>query len=187
MRYIIGILYAIYECFWRRWKGDGSDGKWYNHKLVKMFLNLFITFGLLCYIKKVWLIPLIATLVYQFLYWTQAIGPAMDIGRCGKPDDNTLKRYKSKFWNKWCEWIVPKNAWYGHFYDFLWLFFRYELPSILISIILLNPWFLLAGLTASLSYTFGWAMKEHNKLKKIYSTELAEYMNGFFAGLFLSL
>lgn len=187
MKYIIGFLYAIYESFWRRWKGDGSDGKWYNHKLVKMFLNLFITFGLLCYLKSGWLIPLIATLVYQFLYWTQAIGPARDMARGGKPDEVMLKRYKEKFWNKWCEWIVPKNAWYGYFYDFMWFFFRYELPSILVSIILLNPWFLLAGLAASLSYVFGWAMEEHGKLKKLCGTELAEYLNGFFAGLLLGL
>lgn len=187
MKYIIGIIYAIYESFWRRWKGTGGNGKWYYNKLLKMFINLFMTFGLLLYLKNGWIIPLIATLVYQFLYWTQAIGPARDIGRQGKPDDDTLRRYKEKFWNKWCEWLVPKSAWYGYFYDFLWFFFRYEIPSILISIILLNPLFLLAGLFASLSYVFGWSMEEHGKLKKICGTELAEYLNGFFAGLLLSL
>ena len=97
--------------------------------------------------------------------------------------EETIKRYKKKFWNKWCEFLVPKKAWYGFFYDFLWMFFRYELPAILVAIILLNPFFLLAGLTSAMAYAFGWALSEHKKTNPV----LSECFSGFFAGLLLSL
>ena len=151
MNYIICLIFACWEGFWRRWKGTGSDKKWYNQKWFKMVCNLVLTYGALLGCGSHWLQALIATIVFQFLFWTQAIGGALDMGRDYPPSEETIKRYKSKFWNKWCEFLVPEKAWYGYFYDFLWMMFRYGLPACLVSLILLNPFFLLSGVTAALS------------------------------------
>ena len=174
-------LFCILESFWRRWKGTASDKHWYNAKWFKTICNLCLTYIALYLCGYHWLQSLIATLVFQFLFWTQAIGGALDMGRDYPPSEETIKRYKSKFWNKWCEFLVPKQAWYGYFYDFLWMMFRYGLPAILVSIILLNPFFLLAGVTCALCYNLAWALYEHNKCNPI----VAEYLSGFFAGLLL--
>ena len=61
------------------------------------------------------------------------------------------------------------------------MFFRYELPAILVAIILLNPFFLLAGLTSAMSYAFAWALHDNKGKNPI----ISEYMSGFFAGLLL--
>lgn len=183
MKYLLGLLYALYLGIWRRWKGTESDNKWYNAKWVKVICNIAITYTVLLLLKYNWLQALVATLAFQFLFWTQAIGGALDLGRDYPPSEETIKRYKKKFWNKWCEFLVPKQAWYGFFYDFLWMFFRYELPAILVSAILLNPFFLLAGLTSAMSYAFAWALHENKGKNPI----ICEYLSGFFAGLLLSL
>lgn len=183
MKLLISFLFACWEGFWRRWKGTASDKKWYNQKWFKTIANITLTYGVLLLCGYNWLQGLVATLVFQFLFWTQAVGGALDIGRDYPPSKETIKRYKSKFWNKWCEFLVPKQAWYGFFYDFLWMFFRYELPAILVAIILLNPFFLLAGLTSAMSYAVAWSLYE----QKGKNPTIAEYLSGFFAGLLLTL
>lgn len=179
MRFFIGFLYAIYESFWRRWKGDGSDGKWYNHKLVKMFLNLFITFGLLVYIKGGWIIPLIATFGYQFLYWTRNHGAFFDFGHGDKHD----KRYDSWWWIKWVKKIVPEKEWYGYWFDFICMSLRYGLPSILLAFILINPVVGFMGFVHALIYAFCWKLYDWGLIKS--PTEKAEYGVGFACGLFI--
>lgn len=183
MKYIISILFALWESFYRRWKGTASDKYWYNAKWFKTICNLVLTYTTLYLCGYNWLQTLVATLVFQFLFWTQAIGGALDMGRDYPPSEETIKRYKSKFWNKWCEFLVPKQAWYGYFYDFLWMMFRYGLPACLVSAILLNPFFLLAGVTCALCYNLAWALYEHTGKNPI----IAEYLSGFFAGLLLTL
>lgn len=183
MKYIISILFGFWEGFWRRWKGTESDKKWYNQKWFKTVSNIVLAYVALLLCGYNWLQGLVATLVFQFLFWTQAIGGALDLGRDYPPSEETIKRYKKKFWNKWCEFLVPEKAWYGFFYDFLWMFFRYELPAILVAIILQNPFFLLAGLTSAMSYAFAWALHDNKGKNPI----IAEYLSGFFAGLLLTL
>ena len=174
-------LFCIWESFWRRWKGTASDEHLYNAKWFKTICNLVLTYTALYLCGYHWLQTLIAAVVFQFLFWTQAIGGALDMGRDYPPSEETIKRYKKKFWNKWCEFLVPKQAWYGYFYDFLWMMFRYGLPAVLVSVILLNPFFLLAGVTCALCYNLAWALYENSKCNPI----VAEYLSGFFAGLLL--
>lgn len=180
---MVSLLFAFWESFYRRWKGTASDEHWYNAKWFKTICNIVLTYAVLVLLGYELLQSLVATACFQFLFWTQAIGGALDIGRDYPPSEETIKRYKKKFWNKWCEFIVPEKAWYGYFYDFLWMFFRYELPAILISLILWNPFFLLAGLTSAMSYAFAWSAHE----KKGWDVMLCEYLSGFFAGLLLTL
>ena len=183
MNLLLTVLFAFWEGFWRRWKGTGSDGHWYNAKWFKTVCNIALTGSTLFLLGYKWWQVLAGTLVFQFLFWTQAIGGALDMGRDYPPSKETIKRYKKKFWNKWCEFLVPEKAWYGYFYDFLWMMFRYGLPSCLVALILLNPFFLLAGVTGALSYTLAWAIYEHTGK----NPDIAEYFSGFFAGLLLTL
>lgn len=183
MNIVLNILFACWESFWRRWKGTASDKKWYNQKWFKTICNISLTGLTLFLLDYKWWQIIAGTLVFQFLFWTQAIGGALDMGRDYPPSEETIKRYKSKFWNKWCEFLVPKQAWYGYFYDFLWMMFRYGLPACVVSAILLNPFFLLAGVTCAMCYNFAWSLYEHTGKNPI----LAEYLSGFFAGLLLTL
>ena len=183
MRLLISIIYALYLGCWRRWKGTASDDNFYNEKWFKTILNMLITSGVLFLCGYGWIQVVLATVSFQFLFWTQAIGGALDLGRDYPPSAETIKRYQKKFWNKWCEFLVPQQAWYGYFYDFLWMFFRYELPAILVSIILGNPFFLLAGLTSAMAYAFSWSLYE----KKGTNPDISEYISGFFAGLLLTI
>lgn len=180
MRYIFGFLYAIYESFWRRWKGDGSDGKWYNHKLVKMFVNLILTFCLLLYIGNGWIISLIATLVYQFLYFTRNHGAFFDFGH-GNPND---KRYDEWWWIKYVKKIVPEKLWYGFSFDFICMSLRYGLPGILLSIILLSPTVGFMGFVHALVYAFCWKLYDWKIVKN--PIKIAEYGVGFTCGLFMA-
>jgi len=179
MKYIIGFLYAIYESLWRRWKGKSSDGKWYNHKLVKMFLNLFITFGLLLYLKNAWIISLIATIVYQFLYWTRNHGAFFDYGH-GSPDD---KRYDEWVWVKWIKKIVPKEEWCGFWFDYMCMCLRYGIPSILLAIILGSPILCFMGFIHATIYAFCWKLKDWKVIGK--PIAISEYIVGFTCGLFM--
>lgn len=179
MKYIIGILYAIYESFWRRWKGSGTEGKWYNHKLIKMFLNLLVTFGLLVYIKSEWLIPLIGTLVYQFLYWTRNHGAFFDYGHGDKKDE----RYNKWWWIKYVKKIVPEKEWYGYWFDFICMALRYGLPGILLALILGSPVMCFMGLFHALIYAFCWKLNEWGLIER--PTQKAEYGVGFTCGLFM--
>ena len=182
MRYIIGFLYAIYESAWRRWKGDGSDGKWYNHKLVKMATNLVLTFLLLLYLKHGLIISILGVLVYQFLYWTQNHGAFFDYGTGPKDDP----RYNSKkwFWIKWVKKVVPEKQWYGYWFDFICMSLRYGLPSILLSFVLGSPVIAFMGFVHALVYAFCWKLNEWGKIKA--PTEKAEWIVGFVCGLFMS-
>lgn len=183
MKILLCLVFACWESFYRRWKGTASDKKWYNQKWFKTVANLCLTSCTLSLLGYRWWQVLVGTLVFQFLFWTQAIGGALDMGRDYPPSEETIKRYKSKFWNKWCEFLVPQKAWYGYFYDFLWMMFRYGLPAILVSIVLLNPFFLLAGVTCAMCYNLAWALYEHGEANPI----VAEYLSGFFAGLLLTI
>ena len=180
MRYIIGLLYAIYECAWRRWKGTSGNGKWYYNNVLKMILNIVITFGLLFYIKGGWIIPLIATLVYQFLYWTRNHGAFFDFGH-GNPDD---KRYNKWWWIKWVKKIVPEKEWYSYWFDFICMCLRYGLPGILIAIILGSPVVCFMGFVHALVYAFCWKLKDWKVIEKPTST--AEWIVGFTCGLFMA-
>ena len=180
MKTIICLLYAIYECFWRRWKGSGTDGKWYNHKLIKMFLNLILTFCLLMYIGKGWIIATIATLVYQFLYWTRNHGAFFDYGHGDKTDD----RYNQWWWIKYIKKIVPEKEWYGYWFDFICMSLRYGLPGILLAFILGSPSLCFMGFVHALAYAFCWKLNEWKHIER--PTQKAEYVVGFTCGLFMA-
>ena len=182
MRFFIKLLFASYLSFFRRWFGGGFD-KLSDNRAFQNCLNVVITFGYLFFCGVgIWR-SVIASLCLQFLYFCPAHGSAFDIGRDYPPSEETIKRYKKYFWNKLCEFLVPKKLWYGFGYDFLWMMFRYEIPSIFVAIILKNFWFSFCGIFVAFIYAFCWSLYDKGKIKS--PTELAEYISGFVSGLLI--
>lgn len=185
---IIRIIYALFLGAWRR--AFGCSG-WHLPILKNRFclhlIGFTVTFLALLFCGYHWFQSIVAGLCLFGFYWALGHGPAFDMARDGEPDEKLLKRYKGYFWNKWCEFIVPKESWYKFGYDFLWMLFRYELPAILVAIILLNPFMLLAGFITTLAYAICWGLKDHDLLKKFGPTQLAEILAGISTGLLLTL
>lgn len=182
---ITNFLYGIFEGFWRRWFGGGFEDKLGDNRFVQHIIGFIVGFIVLLSNYYGFIQSLLAMFAFQGLYWAIGHGPAFDMSRDGYPDDEMIKRYKKYFWNKWCEFLVPKDSWYGFGYDFLWMLFRYELPAILISIILGNYWFLTAGFVTTLIYAICWSLSDREELKRLGPTSLAEILTGFFSGLLL--
>lgn len=181
---MLNVLFGCWMALWRR--SFGSDG--FGLPVLKIravqhiigFLGACIALWACDY---AWWQIIACVSVLQGLFWARAVGPALDAGRSKNID---VERYKKEYWNKWCEFLVPQSAWYGYFYDYLWMFFRYEIPAVLISIILLNPFFLLTGFLVAMCYSFGWAMYENKKTKMI-GSQIAEVLSGFITGFLLTL
>ena len=180
------ILYGLFLGFWRRWFGGGLD-RLPDNRFVQHIIGFTACFLVLWYKGSGWVLSLICAVVLQGLYWAPSHGPAFDLSRGGQPDEKMIERYKKVFWNKWCEFLVPKSSWYGFGYDFLWLMFRYELPALLISALIFNLTFAFAGYTTAIIYAVCWALFDKNKLKHLSGTELAEYISGFLTGVLLTL
>lgn len=186
---MIQLLNAITLSIWRRWfgganiGGDKYEDAFFNQRWFRYIIGLLVT-GLFLWYKKCNYFQIIgADCVLYFAMWGIGHGCAFDISRDGYPDEDMIKRYKKYFWNKWCEFLVPKNSWYGFGYDFIWMMFRYTLPAIIISIILLNPLFILSGVLVALSYAVCWSLYDKDKIKA--PTELAELIAGFITGILL--
>ena len=185
MFYFLQCIYPVFLGAWRRWFGsDGWKYKIFNIRFLKHVVGFLACFGYV-WAFYTWWQGIVAGAVLQGLFWAVGHGPAFDSARDKNPSAETIARYKKYFWNKWCEWLVPKDGWYGYFYDFLWLFFRYELPAILIAVVLLNWWFLAAGFVVAMIYNICWALFDKKKLKSLGATEVSEILVGIATGFLL--
>lgn len=184
MQNIVSLLYGIWLGVWRRAFGSsGWDLPLIKNRAIQHIIG-FLACSFALWLCGYYFLQIIACAgVLQGLYWARAIGPAIDAGTATPP----IERYEKEFWDKWCKFLVKKDCWYGQFYDFLWMFFRYEVYAIIISIILLNSLFLLSGFMVALSYTVGHALTRNGIVKKLSGSEIAEYLSGFFTGVFLVL
>ena len=177
---MVKLLYSVFEGVWRRL--FGSD---IIPRVILHITNIIATLIVLWTLGFMWVQIIPAVITYEFFYWTVGHGPAFDMGRDKNPSEETIKRYKSYFWNSWCEKLVKQENWYTFRYDFLWMFFRYEIPSIMIAACLLSTVFILAGLCIASIYAGCWWLNDHNYLKKLAATELAEIISGFVTGILL--
>lgn len=179
---MIKVLYSIFEACWRRVFGSGD----FNRVLLHI-INVVATCWLLKYLGSSWIQVASVGALYEAFYWSVGHGPAFDMGRAGKPSEEMIKRYKKYFWNSWCEKLVSEESWYTFRYDFLWMFFRYEIPAALISLCLLSPVFAAAGFCVASIYAGCWWLHDEGYLKKLAATELAEIITGFITGVLLCL
>lgn len=185
---MIQILFSIFLGAWRRAFGcDGWGLPILKNRFALHIIGFVGTFLALFFIGYSWLHSILAGLILFGWYFSVGHGTAFDMSRDGYPDAKLLKRYKKYFWNSWCEYIVPINSWYGFGYDFLWMFFRYELPALALSIILCNIYIAFAGLTTAIAYAICWGMNDNGALKKMWPTQLAEIITGVVTGLLLTM
>ena len=177
---MIKLLYVCFEGIWRRIFGSDIISR-----VVLHIINILAT-GCVLYLSGLKWLPLIcATLIFEFFYWSVGHGPAFDLSRDYPPSEEIIARYKKYFWNKWCEFLVPVQYWYEFGYDFLWMFFRYEIPAVLIAILTWNVWFAFAGLAVALIYSIFWSFHDKGKIK--HPTEWAEVFAGLVSGFLLLL
>lgn len=176
------LLYALFEAWWRRCFGDnGHDLPILKYRAVQHVIGFTATSLCLCYYDCHWIIAGIAAGVLQGLYWARAVGPGIDAG--SSTDMSMIVRYEKEFWDKWCKFLLPKKVWYSYYYDFLWMLFRYHVYAIVLSVLLLNPLFLLAPWWVAFAYTLGRALEEKKKVRS--GSAFAEYASGFVTGLLL--
>lgn len=188
MRILITVLYSLFSGWWRRCFGsDGWELPVLKNRFVQHLIGSVAGLGALYFCGYSWIRCVLAVGVLQGWYWAVGHGPAFDMSRAGYPDETLLKRYKKYFWNKWCEYLVPVQSWYGFGYDFLWMLFRYGCPAFVLSIILWQPYIAFAGLTTTIIYALCWGFEDHKVLKKFGPTELAEILAGVVTGLLLTL
>lgn len=176
------ILYSFFEGAWRRL--FGSD---VIPRLLLHIINVVATGALLRYMGSSWIQVASVGALYEAFYWSVGHGSAFDMGRDGQPSEEMIKRYKKYFWNSWCETLISPENWYTFRYDFLWMFFRYEIPAVLIALCLLSPVFSLAGLCVASIYAGCWWLHDNGYLKELGATELAEIVAGFVTGVLLCL
>ena len=190
------ILMMIFEAWWRRWFGGGYIGgkkwenKWFNRRVTQHIVNcavIALFLGIYCKIGLIQTIYSVA--VIEGLFWSPGHGPGFDMSRAGVPDDTS--RYEEKWWNKICQFLVPREQWYSFGYDWLWMMLRYTSPCALL--VPVFGWeILFMGLLVAPIYGFcasfyekvntahwpAW-LDRHNKL--------AEIIVGGIVGLFLGV
>lgn len=176
---MIKVLYSIFEACWRRAFGSGDF-----NRVILHVINVVATCALLRYLGSSWFQVASVGAIYEAFYWSVGHGPAFDMGRDKEPSEEMIKRYKKYFWNSWCEAIVPADKWYTFSYDFLWMLFRYEMPAVLISVLLLSPVFALAGFCVASVYAVCWDFRDENGGS---ATAVAEVISGFITGVLLCL
>ena len=174
----MSILFGIFEGIWRRFFGSGN----FNRAILHI-INILTTSLYLWYIDIHWIRIIVIVPIFEFIFWSLGHGGAFDIGRSGYPDDETIKRYERFFWDKWCKFIVPEESWYGMWYDFLWMTFRYGLPALLISLIMGSWLFGYTGFGVATIYAICWNL--HDKGKTTRPTEWAELFSGLITGFLL--
>ena len=186
MDWLVRLTYPIFLGIWRRWFGGGLDFL-PDNRALKHIVGFCVGSVVLWLYGYTIIQVLLAMITLQAFYWAVGHGCAFDMSRDGYPDKEMIKRYKKYFWNKWCEFLVPKKFWYWFGYDFLWMMFRYGIPAGIISLILWQPYIAFGGITTSLTYAFCWSLSDRGKLGKWFgATGLAEIITGFITGLLLT-
>lgn len=171
----MSLIYALFCGCWRRWFGGGFDKLPDNRFLQHIigFTGACVALGLCGYH---WIQIVFAGLVLQGLFWARSHGDYFFVTSTEKDEGRV----------KWIDSVLRKIYGEGGYYNFkgnaTGMLLRYEAPSILISLILFNFWFLLAGLSVTACYCVCGLLFP----KKPY-TSYSEYLAGFITGILLTL
>lgn len=155
------MIETVFKCFFPFWESlfrrlFGSDGfqiPVIKYRVVQHILNILMMGYLLFVMQYHWAQIIVAVSIVEFWFWSKGHGAFFDFGT-GTADTEAYDDY----------WYYP-----------------YELPAIVISVILLNPYFLLAGFCVSATWT------GYKKGLTTVPTEVAEWGVGFIIGLLLVL
>ena len=187
------ILFVVFEAWWRRWFGGAFIGgkkwenKWYNRRVTQHVVNcLIMALYYSIYCKMSFLVTIYSVTVIEGLFWSPGHGPGFDMSRAGVPDDSS--RYEEKWWNKVCQFLVPREQWYSFGYDWLWMMLRYTIPCVLL-IPVFDVEILFMGLLVAPVYGFCASLYEKTDISFFPDwlnshNKLAEIIVGAIVGLF---
>lgn len=177
---MLGLIYGIWESFWRRMFGcDGWDKPYIKIRAVQHVMNVLVTMLFLWIADYSLWQNILCVAVFEGLFWSRAHGAVYDIGH-GSVDE---KRYEEIWYWKYCKKFIPKKYWYTETCDFLLLAIRYTLPSILCGIILFSFSPMFMGLIVATVYSLCWSAHDWELTDR--PTEIAEWIVGFTSGLLL--
>lgn len=145
------------------------------------------------------LFAIFASIFIQIQFWSRGHGACFDIGR-GEPSEETIKRYKERWYYKPLEILFNRlkasEHKYGFLYDFLYMGMRYSFPMIFLSFIshfmfnMESASLIIIGLAISPIYAFNWTMYEKepwfyeilpNFCKDV--VKFSEILSGFIFGI----
>lgn len=217
---LISPLCGVIESFWRRWFGGYFEHhqvfpKWLNKlfesrgtqtifNILFMFCVLLFNNGWMsspisafligCGLNK-YILTIIVSSIFQFMFWSLGHGPAFDMNRGGEPTESTIERYHREKWSFIPDKIVPKEHWYGFVYDFIWMTARYTYGALFVVPFLWSLQVLWLGLIIASIYALCWTIQERDSwIFKLYpydfvncATNFAEVLSGFIVGIFLTI
>lgn len=135
------------------------------------------------------ILGIVYSVYLQFVFWSKGHGPMFDVGTDKKPTSGTIERYEEMWGYKLACKTTPYPRWYGFWFDFKLMFYRYSWPMIPVAVICSSFGMFLAGLTIAPIYAFCWALYREEKwiFNKLpfwcsYPTNLAEILSGFVFG-----
>jgi len=186
----VALGFGVYESLWRRWFGGKELPKWLkwmDRRFVKHCINTVALFSVCFFVRGLaWYWSAYAALVFQILFWTTTFGMYFDIGRSGRPiTEYDIEEYNKSWFSPILNWFFSEKQRYTPFYDYIGMFIRFTSPLLLLFWLpSFNSGLLFLGTIVSVVYGLGWTLFEKGKLTKTGPTELAEYLSGFFAGLY---
>ena len=175
-------IYACFESVWRACFGnDGWNIPVLENRFFQHCLGFISSFGILWWNDYHWIQCGLAALALQGLYWARSHGCCFDYGHSYPP---SLDRYEQLWYWKYVKKIIPESEWYKFAGDYILMTVRYTLPSVIISLILLNPLFCFSGIVLSSVYALMWKFYDWWGVQN--PTKISEWIVGFTTGLFLS-
>ena len=183
---LINVIYGVFLAIWRRIFGGLAEDK--NIPILKIRAVQHVIGFIGCCVA-LWLCNyslfqiITCAGVLQGLFWARGHGEFFDYGHNLKPD---VSRYEEFWWWEYFKKHIPQNQLYNYTCDFVCMCIRYTLPSIIISLILINIPFILSGVIVAGVYALMWAFYCLGILKT-YPTQVAEIISGFLVGVILTL
>lgn len=216
--HVLILLFTVpFYGIWRRWFGGNSFGipKLRCHRGYQVVVYMAITIPLVYFLVKgffastlssdiaeivSWVFAFVFAITTYIFFWSRGHGACFDEGR-GIPSESSIKRYNERWFHYVCDWIVPKEHWYGFLYDFLYMGLRYTFPCVEIWLLFYIPTFfgyntyisakfIFIGLMVSPIYAVSHTLKEREGwifTDRFWITRahyLGEWLTGFVFGLF---
>lgn len=140
---LLGIIFwFIYGAIGRVWFGADHLPKILQNRGLQTAYMLCGLMAIYCPHPFNWVGAVLALAVscwIQFQYFSRGHGVAIDVGDDKNPSDDTIRRYKERWYYNACEYLFDKvfkrpDRKYGFLYDFIYLTLRYGCPMLVMSI-----------------------------------------------------
>ena len=153
------IFWFIYGAIGRVWFGSDDLPKILQNRGLQTAYMLMGLVTIYCPHPYNWvgvILAIAASCWIQFQYFSRGHGVAIDVGDDTNPSEDTLRRYKERWYYNVCEYLFDKvfkrpDRKYGFLYDFIYLTLRYGCPMLVMG---LFHWkYVVLGLSIPFVYT----------------------------------